>query len=246
MPQPFADSVAGHRAKFDHLSAHFSPEEAANKFVGGSDPHLTGFRELETLRHFKELRGSSILDIGCGIGRLTKYLLDEEVSNYVGLDIVPEILQHAIDVVRGHPNFSFAIVEEAKLPSQDSIFDIVCGFSLITHLIDEEIFEYFLETRRVLRPGGVAVFSFFDLEETEFREAFFKHARIHRHGHGDLLRFTVPAVLRHLANGAGFTSVSFFSGNEIVTSNAHRKKLLDGREAPDSGYLRQSVCLMRA
>jgi SAM-dependent methyltransferase len=245
MPMSFTDSVAGHGAKFDHLSSHFSPEEAGTQFVGGGDPALTGFKELEILRHFRELKGSSVLDIGCGIGRLAKYLLDEGISNYLGLDIIPEILQQAVEAAKGHPTFRFGIVEEAKIPTEDSTFDIVCGFSLITHLLDEEIFEYFLETRRVLRPGGVAVFSFLDLDVPHFREMFFMHAKGHRRGHGDLLRFSTRPALKHFADGAGFTSAAFFDGNEIVLSNAHRKMLIDGRVAPDGDYLRQSICMMQ-
>ena len=245
MPISNPEPVAGHRAKYDHLAAQMSPEEAGNQFVGGGDPALMGFLELEVLRRFHALKGAGVIDIGCGVGRLAKYLLDEGVSKYLGLDIIPEILQQAITAARNQQAFDFAIVTEAKLPAQDDAFDIVCGFSLITHLLDEEIFEYFLEAKRVLRPGGVAIFSFLDLDVTHVRETFFNHAKVHRTGHGDLLRFTTPAILKYFADGAGFASASFVDGQENIISETRRRKLIDGKPSPDSSGCGQSICVLR-
>jgi SAM-dependent methyltransferase len=244
MPQSITDSVAGHRAKYNHLASHLSAEEAAVQFVGGGDPVTVGFAELEALRKFKEIKGAAILDIGCGIGRLTKYLFDENVSDYLGLDIIPEILQKAIDASKDHANFRFAIVEDGTLPAAAASFDIVCGFSLITHLIDEEIFEYFSEAKRVLRARGVAIFSFADLDIPQVRATFFRHAKQHRHGHGELLRFTTRPILRYFAEGAGFSSVTFTDGSDNVVSATARPKLIDGRDAPRSYALGESLCVM--
>jgi SAM-dependent methyltransferase len=240
-----AEPVAGHRAKYDLLASHMSPEEAGIQFVGAGDPVLIGFMELEILRRSHALEGASVIDIGCGIGRLAKYLFDENLTEYLGLDIIPEILQSAIDAAGDRPNFKFAIVEEAKLPVAAFSTDIVCGFSLITHLLDEEIFEYFAEAKRVLRPGGVAVFSFMDLDVPHIREQFFEHARVHRTGHGDLLRFTTKPVLKHIADGAGFKTTTFSEGHDAIASSKARTKLIDGRDAPEMFVLGQSICVMQ-
>lgn len=238
------NNVAGHRAKFDHLSGSMPKEEVGPLFVGGGDAVLTGFNELELIRIFKSLKGASIIDIGCGIGRLTKYLLHENVEKYLGLDIIPEILQDAIEVANGQPNFNFAIVENCKLPSADASADVVCGFSLITHLLDEEIFEYFMEARRVLRPNGIAVFSFLDFENDGHLSAFVAHARHHRHGHGDLLKYTTKSILRRLAKCAGFSATRFLENGIADVGVYGRSKLLDGRDAPKQAALGQSVCAM--
>jgi SAM-dependent methyltransferase len=246
MPIAIADPVAGHRAKYEHLAASRSLDDAANEFVGSGNAALTGFTELETLRRFRSLKGASVIDIGCGIGRLSRYMPDEGVSEYLGIDIIPEILQHAIDAMKEHTNFRFAIVEDAKLPINDKSADIVCGFSLITHLLDEVIFEYFLETRRVLRDGGVAVFSFLDFDVPHMREMFLRHARMHRHGQGDLLRFTTRTILNHLANGAGFSATSFHDGMENVVGPSSRTKMIDDTLPPKTATLGQALCVMRA
>ena len=65
------NNVAGHRAKYETLSATLSKEEIGPMFVGGGDVVITGFNELELIRKYKRLEGASVIDIGCGIGRLT-------------------------------------------------------------------------------------------------------------------------------------------------------------------------------
>lgn len=246
MVMSIAEPVAGHRAKYNHLTSIMPAKEAGELFVGGSDPAVTGFIELEILRRFKRLEGTSICDVGCGIGRLTKYLAEENISRYIGLDVVAEILEQAEQAAKGLSNFEFAVVDEARLPAETGTFDFVCGFSLITHLLDEEIFEYFREAKRVLSPGGFAIFSFLDLDVPRIRETFFQHAKAHRHGHGDLLRFTTRQVLKHLAAGAGLKPPIFFDGDDNVVTPMMRSTLIDGRPAPTTGSLGQSICIMPA
>jgi trans-aconitate methyltransferase len=43
--------------------------------------------------------GAFRVDIGCGTGRLTRHLRHEDIAGYLGVDIIPEILQEAIDSV---------------------------------------------------------------------------------------------------------------------------------------------------
>lgn len=240
------NNVAGHRAKYETLSASLPKEEVGPLFVGGGDAVLTGFNELELIRKYKRLQGASVIDIGCGIGRLTRYMLQEGLSAYLGLDIIPEILEEAVRSAEGHPQFKFAIVDNCKLQAPDQSADVVCGFSLITHLLDEEIFEYFTEARRVIRTGGLALFSFVDFENPTHLSSFIAHAKQHRHGHGDLLKYTTKSILQLLAKNAGFTSTIFIDEGRTVVGLGARTRLLDGREAPNATNLGQSVCAMIA
>lgn len=240
------NNLAGHRAKYDHLRSRLAIGDVGLAFVGGGDAHVTGYNELETLRNQKDLKGTSIVDVGCGIGRLTKYLLSESVAEYLGIDIIPEILQDAISAAQGHPEFQFAIGENLKIPRSAKSADIVCGFSLITHLLDEEIFECFVEARRVLRSDGVGIFSFLDFENPQHRASFFVHAGNHRNGHGDLLKFNTKSVLTLLALEAGFSAVKFIHSGTAPVAASGRSTLLDDRPAPNVIQLGQSVCVMEA
>jgi 2-polyprenyl-3-methyl-5-hydroxy-6-metoxy-1,4-benzoquinol methylase len=75
MSKALADNVAGHRMKYDILTASLSPDEAGAVYVGGGDPVVTGYKELEIIRSFRSIHNASIIDIGCGIGRLTQHLV---------------------------------------------------------------------------------------------------------------------------------------------------------------------------
>ena len=240
------NNLAGHRAKYDHLRSTIAQEDVGPAFVGGGDAHMTGYHELETLRNQKNLKGAYIVDVGCWIGRLTKYLLRENIGEYLGIDIIQEILLDAITAAQGHPEFQFAIGENLKVPRPAKSADIVCGFSLITHLLDEEIFECFMEARRVLRSDGVGVFSFMDFDNPQHRPAFFVHAKNHRHGHGDLLKFNTKQILTIFALEAGFSAVRFIDSGIAPLGASACSTLLDGRAAPKIIQLGQSVCVMDA
>ena len=46
----------------------------------------------------------------------------------------------------------------------DASFDVIYAASLFTHLLPDETRNYFCETRRVLKPTGRCLFSFFHLD----------------------------------------------------------------------------------
>jgi len=50
---------------------------------------------------------------------------------------------------------------EFTFPYEDDSFDLVFGLSLFTHLLPADLERYLHETRRVLRPGGRSLYTFF-------------------------------------------------------------------------------------
>jgi SAM-dependent methyltransferase len=246
LPQAFLDNVAGHRAKWLTLNERLPANEAKNLYVGGGDPLLMGFMELEVLRSTRPLDGADIIDIGCGIGRLTRHLLHEPIKSYLGLDIIEEVLAEARSVAADDRRFHFAPSHQCRIPTTDSSADFVVGFSLITHLLNEEIFEYLQDARRVLRSGGHAVFSFFDLNNNTHRQNFVKHSSRHRHGDGDLLVFTTRETLAMLANLAGFKQTRFRDGTEeSLPYSGIGSSLIPPEQIPQRIALGQSVMFLQ-
>jgi SAM-dependent methyltransferase len=105
--------------------------------------------------------GGSILDLGCGPGRMTGGLADKRVE-YVGADIVADSLrvaakqhQGALDV---RTPVSFDLLPgDGSLPYPDEHFDVVFSYITLQHIPSREVqLSYILEAVRVLRPGGVA------------------------------------------------------------------------------------------
>lgn len=97
------------------------------------------------------------LDIGCGLGRLTR-ALRRHFDEVVGVDISEEMVRRAVAYQPPVPEgCSFLQVEgTGSLPFDDASFDFVFSYIVFQHLPTREMVRrYLLECGRVLRPGGV-------------------------------------------------------------------------------------------
>lgn len=91
----------------------------------------------------------SLLDIGCGTGRLGS-MLKPLVSRYVGLDFVPEMLR-GLDRV--------AVADCTALPIASGMFSKALLSGVVGSLTSWQIGNAFVELRRVVRHGGRAFVS---------------------------------------------------------------------------------------
>lgn len=126
-------------------------------------------------------RDSSMLEIGCGLGRIAfalRYFLDR--GSYDGFEIVSSkirFLHQRFEPAHANFHFTWANVRNThynpagehlaanyRFPYQDERFDIVFAASVFTHMTPENTANYFREASRVLRPGGCCLFSFFLLD----------------------------------------------------------------------------------
>ncbi|WP_157749336.1 class I SAM-dependent methyltransferase [Jatrophihabitans sp. GAS493] len=213
--------------------------------MGDGDPLEVGHKELELIETFSELDRLSVVDVGCGIGRLTQYLVHEPIGHYLGLDIIPEILEQAVATAGDDRRFRFEISVECQIPEPGESVDMVVGFSLITHLMDEEVFECIQEAYRVLHPGGIAIFSFMDFNLPVHQASFFSHSRYHRQGHGDILKFTTKDVLTLFGTQVGFDDVSFIDGSADLPRSGKPSPIFDISGLPPTYQFGQSVCVLR-
>jgi len=127
-------------------------------------------------------RNSSVLEIGCGLGRIAfplRYILSSEGS-YDGFEICENKVRFLEQTFhQAYPNFRFLwanvhntyynpngkiLAANYRFPYPSSSFDIVFAASVFTHLLPEATAPYCAESANVLRPGGRCVFSFFLLD----------------------------------------------------------------------------------
>ncbi len=111
-----------------------------------------------------------LIDVGCGSGRLTKAIAPYLMGRYLGTDIVPSLLDNARQY--GKPGWRFKQVSEIAIPEQDDCADMVCFFSVLTHLLHEDSYRCLREAKRVLKPGGRVVFSFLEFRVYATRAVF--------------------------------------------------------------------------
>jgi len=122
-------------------------------------PHVFKCPNSERLEsHFKAeiergARGADILDYGCLDGRLAPYYASLQPRKITGIDISEKGIATARE--RHGQLATFHLGDAHAMPFADSSFDLVVGRSILHHL-DFEI--ALKEIRRVLRPGGAAVF----------------------------------------------------------------------------------------
>jgi O-antigen biosynthesis protein len=97
-------------------------------------------------------RGRDVLDVASGEGYGSAYL----AQSVVGVDTSDEAVAHATDCYR-LPNLQYVVADAAKLPFEDTSFDVVVSFETIEHLEDQTSF--LKEVHRVLRPEGLFIAS---------------------------------------------------------------------------------------
>jgi SAM-dependent methyltransferase len=127
-----------------------------------------------------ESNGSlSLLDVGCGAGRLAYGLIAIEapIGRYEGIDVMappidwcaqtisPEHSAYgfrAIDVYneRYNPVGSHA-VSEVRLPFDDGSFDVAYAYSVFSHMLTADVRAYLREFARVLSNDGLAIITAF-------------------------------------------------------------------------------------
>ncbi|NNU16900.1 class I SAM-dependent methyltransferase [Parvularcula sp. ZS-1/3] len=104
-------------------------------------------------RHIKGER-LDVAEWGCGLGRIAVHL--PERWDYIGFDID----QSSIDWCKEHLRGTYKLNDpEPPLPTDDESFDVVFAVSIFTHLSDEAHRVWPREIARILRPGGIFVFT---------------------------------------------------------------------------------------
>jgi SAM-dependent methyltransferase len=104
-----------------------------------------------------ELRGRSLLDIGIGAGRSTRFLLPLN-PDYIGVDYSPDMVAEA---ARHFPHIRLEVRDARDLSAYiDGQFDAVLfSFNGLDCLSHEGRLQALTEIRRVLKPGGLFGFS---------------------------------------------------------------------------------------
>ena len=138
------------------------PHEQAMEYAIGSNFESVGRIEAALVRHYGLTPGGYLIDVGCGSGRLAKPLSPYLTGRYLGTDLVPDLIEHAKHICQ-RPGWRFEVIDHIGIPERDGAADMVCFFSVLTHLLHEQSYWYLEEARRVLKPGGRIVFSFLEL-----------------------------------------------------------------------------------
>lgn len=126
---------------------------------------------LETLDAPALGSDDTVLDIGCGVGRLSRAAA-ARVGRVHALDVSAEMLTRAKKNLADVPNVSFHLGDGDSLGAiGDDQIDVVVSLVVFQHIPDPEItYGYVREIGRVLKPGGWAAFQVSNDAEIHQRE----------------------------------------------------------------------------
>ncbi|WP_444924346.1 class I SAM-dependent methyltransferase [Microbulbifer sp. DLAB2-AF] len=93
---------------------------------------------MEAIQRCNYQGASTILDVGCGDGRITRYLAEHLKSGkIVGVDLTEDMIRHARKAHSGVPNLSFEQMSADEIQF-DKQFDIIFSFSCLHWVADQK------------------------------------------------------------------------------------------------------------
>jgi 2-polyprenyl-3-methyl-5-hydroxy-6-metoxy-1,4-benzoquinol methylase len=117
-------------------------KEAALRWGHGYSYYLSNWLPLN--------KDAAIVDVGCGAGKLLYLFKNMEYTNVTGVDISPEQVKLARQVI--------SAVDEANvldwLEARPSSFDLITGLDIIEHLEKKEVLRFLDASYNALKTGG--------------------------------------------------------------------------------------------
>jgi SAM-dependent methyltransferase len=101
----------------------------------------------------KSAGARSVLDVGCGDGRLGSFLHEAAQINYVGVDISEEAISFAQGL---NPTGHYRCVPLAEVSEK---FDLAAAVEVIEHIPDDILHGFLCDIRCALKPNGVFIVS---------------------------------------------------------------------------------------
>lgn len=237
------DLKASYSGLVKRLKKQHSLDEAMAQAVGGGFEAF-GVIESSLLRFYGLQRDDSLIDVGCGSGRLAIPLSKTHAGPYLGTDLVPDLLQYARKRC-ARPDWRFESVDGVTIPATDGRADMVCFFSVFTHLLHEQSYLYLEEARRVLRPGGRIIFSFLEFALPGHWPAFAHTVDDARgRGHHPLNVFIERAAIQAWAEHLDLRIEDVRDGTDHFIPLEQPLTLPSGIVLNERANLGQSVCVL--
>ena len=175
-------------------------EERARRRRGTSGDAL--YRMTERAVAARHPGGGTLVDVGCGAGRLWPFV-SPHFDRYVGVDVVryegfpAEGEFHALDLDRG------------DVPLPDGTGDVVCGVETIEHLENPRAFVRMLA--RLARPGGWVIVTTPNQHSALSKATFLlrgEHVHFQDASYPAHITALLEADLRRIATEAGLTEIA--------------------------------------
>ena len=208
----FVEDYERHVARL--LRTH--PRDEAMAFAVGGHYGEIGEIERNILQYAGLTDRMSLIDIGCGSGRLAFAFSTSSVQlGYLGTDIVKALLAYAAEKCRRH--YRFKLHRKLSIPVANASTDMICAFSVFTHLLHHESYLYIEDARRSLKPKGKLIFSFLEFADPGHWSVFENTVEAQRNATLTVLNsFIERNAINMWASQLGFLDPEFINGNDAV------------------------------
>jgi len=217
--------------------------DAMHVAIGGQF-EAYGQIEVDMLRFYGLDDRDALIDVGCGSGRTAIPLSKTHRGAYLGTDLVPDLIEFAREACN-RPDWRFEVVEGLRIPARNQSAEMVCFFSVLTHLLHEQSYLYLEEAKRVLKPGGRIVFSFLEFR-MPFHWSVFASTMNDARGRNEhplnvfIERNAIEAWAAHLR----LTVLDMRDGDEAFVPLSRPVTLDDGQVLSAQGNIGQSICVL--
>ncbi|HEY4331896.1 MAG TPA: class I SAM-dependent methyltransferase [Ilumatobacteraceae bacterium] len=210
------------RASYEELYEGIARNEAefGDHGVGSGDFATIGEIELDILRSQGLEPSSTLVDFGCGNGRLAIHAVPFLVQGtYIGIDIAPSFLEQAGRRLEGLPtgfcSVRFIHQNNETFALADHSVDMICAFSVFTHMEHEDLYRYLVQMKRVVRRGGTAIISVLPLDLDVARTVFLGEAALDPAARWQRVRNVTTSVdlVDQIARLAGWTVRGWLPGS---------------------------------
>lgn len=213
--------------------------------IGGGDYYVMGKTEFELLAMEGLGPNDTVIDFGCGNGRLAVHVIPylEKGGTYIGIDIAETYLQHAAARVKRQtpkPACEIRWVHQTtpEFPIAEKSVNMICAFSVFTHMEHEDTYNYLKSALKITKPGGKFIYSCLPLHLADSKGFFCDEAKLSLDGRWQKVRNVVTSVdlMTEISQMAGWNVVRWYEGNQ------HNIGLAGG----EMRRLGQSSCVLEA
>lgn len=198
-----------------------------NEFFATGEKDVKKFIE-KIERYQYDLKRKTMLDFGCGVGRITQAMAEYFDTCY-GLDISPTMISIAQSVSQ-KKNCKYVLGQEVDIKQfENDYFDLIYSRLVLQHIPEKEnITGYIVEFMRILKPSGILVFQLPSSVPYRLRRKFYYLLY-------PLFKMIIPLKLLHRLNLVRMRMTSYPESEVIDLIKKQRGKILLIEKDADAG-----------